>query len=445
MPSKSLTFLQQSTTNGQGRLYERSPAWCSQPTVLVPVELEHAAGKEHSPDAGTFKQGSRPSASLLRSSKSCTSGESTSSLEPKLRLLLKLKSPKPLALGPKDDFCQRIIATIRKGGEGPEHEVFSDVSENDYHYIPDVIEFDDHLTHKLSYIPCLQQLFVNLPTPVHKSILVPLRTTVGAIILSIPLPSALHTALHIHMNTMVERGEDNEDDEDKRSLGIPDMLVQRETQDAEFHPLWPFEISFSQSSEAAEAKIQLFADKNPHIEGGTHFHIAEAQTHTLPSDEWAMEQELDKKKVGRIKQVTVTTWLRPPNGWLRTTNRKASYYASAVLFPQQDAAGLQNVQCLFRRTLQRICDSTVRHLEGEHPPRCNDPHIALIKSLKQWTVPDTVVVLDTCVDGLETAAKQTAFRRYCKWHENFLKHTINEVEDAEDAQAANSNKRGRRR
>ncbi|KAG2092297.1 uncharacterized protein F5147DRAFT_657709 [Suillus discolor] len=360
MPSKSLTFLQQSTTNGQGCFYERSPAWRSQPTVLVPVELKHAAGKEHSPDAGTFKQGSRPSASLLRSSKSCTSGESISSLEPKLRLLLKSKSPKPLALGPKDDFCQHIIATIWKGGKGPEHE-----------------------------------------------------------------------------------GEDDKDDKDKHNLGIPDMLVQCETQDAEFHPLWPFEISFSQSSEAAEAKIQLFADKNPHVEGGTHFHIAEAQTHMLPSDEWVMEQELNKKKVGHIKQVTITMWLRPPNGRLRTTNRKAQYYASMVLFPQQDTAGLQNIQHLFRCTLQRVCDSMVWHLEGEHPPHRNDPHVALIKPLKQWTVPDTVV-WDACVDGLETAVKQTAFRRYHKWHENFLKCTIDEVEDAEDARAANSNKQGRR-
>ncbi|KAG1844252.1 hypothetical protein C8R48DRAFT_780310 [Suillus tomentosus] len=440
MPSKSLTFLQQSTTNGQGRLYERSPAWRSQPTVLVPVELQHAPGKEHSPDAGTFKQGSRPSASLLRSSKSCTSGESVSSLEPKLHLLLKSKSLKPQALGPKDD-----------------------VSENDYHFILDAIQFDDHLACKLSYVPHLQQLFINLPTPVHESILAPLHTTMGAIIQSIPLPSVLHTALHIHMNTMVEKDEDNEDDEDKCNLGIPDMLVQRETQDAEFHPLWPFEISFSQSSEAAEAKIQLFANKNPHIEGGTHFHIAEAQTHKLPHDEWAIEQELDKKKVERIKQVdgsaggdgisscshiwlqplkvTITMWLRPPNGRLKTTNRRAQYYASAVLFPQQDTAGLQNVQRLFRRTLERIRDSTVRHLEVEHPSCRNDPLIALIKPLKQWTVPDTVVIWDACVDGLETAAKQTAYRRYHKWHESFLKRTIDEVEGAEHVRA---NKRGRR-
>ncbi|KAG1902265.1 uncharacterized protein F5891DRAFT_1186847 [Suillus fuscotomentosus] len=434
MPSKSLTFLQQNTTNGQGHLYERSPAWRSQPTVLVPVELQHAPGKEHSPDAGTFKQGSRPSASLLRSSKSCTSGESVSSLEPKLRLLLKSKSPKPQALGPKDDLCQCIIATIQKGSEGPKHEAFSDVSENDYHFILDAIQFDDHLARKLSYVPHLQQLFVNLPTPVHESILAPLCTTMGAIIQSIPLPSVLHTALCVHMNIMVKKDEDSEDDEDKCNLGIPDMLIQRETQDAEFHPLWPFEISFSQSSEAAEAKIQLFANKNPHIKGGTHFHIAEAQTHKLPCNEWAIEQELDKKKVGHIKQVdgsaggdrisscshiwlqplkvTITTWLQPPNGRLKTTNCRAQYYASAVLFPQQDAAGLQNVQHLFRCTLERIRDSTVRHLEVEHPSRRNDPLMALIKPLKQWTVPDTVVVWDTCVDGLETAAKQTASRRY---------------------------------
>lgn len=173
----------------------------------------------------------------------------------------------------------------------------------------------------------------------------------GNVVASLPLPPALHTAIRVHMNTMVEKGEDDEDDGDKDNLGIPDMLIQRETRE-EFHPLWPFEVSFSQSSESAESKIQLFADKNPHIEGATHFHIAEAEKRTLPSDEWAIEQELDKRKVGGIKgisgsaggtgilfcshtwlqplKITVTTWLRPPNGRLRTTNHRSQYYATAA-------------------------------------------------------------------------------------------------------------------
>ncbi|KAG2107502.1 uncharacterized protein F5147DRAFT_774335 [Suillus discolor] len=218
---------------------------------------------------------------------------------------------KPPVFESKDDLCQRIIAAIQKGGEGPKHEVFFNVSEQDYHYILNAIESDNNLIRKPSYIPCLKKLSVNLPTPVHKSILAPLRTTMGNIISSLPLPPALHTALRMHMNTMVKKGEDNEDDEDKRNLGIPDMLIQREMRDAEFHPLWPFEVLFSQSSELAESKIQLFADKNPHVEGATHFHIAEAEKHALPSDEWAIEQELDKKKVGHIKEGSVTPTRAP--------------------------------------------------------------------------------------------------------------------------------------
>ncbi|KAG1860341.1 hypothetical protein F4604DRAFT_1930230 [Suillus subluteus] len=232
-----------------------------------------------------------------------------------------------------------------KGSEGPKHEVFADVSENDYHYILDAIEFDDNIIRKPSYISHLRQLIVNLPTPVHKSILVPLHTTMGNIISTLPLPSALSTSLRIHMNMMVEKGEDNEDDEDQRNLGIPDMLIQHKTRDAEFHPLWPFEVSFSQSSEAAEVKIQLTADKNPYIMGGTHFRIAEAERYTLPNNDWVVEQELDRKNVVRIRevggsasgsrivsflhtwlhplQVTVMTWVRPPNGRLNTTNHNA--------------------------------------------------------------------------------------------------------------------------
>jgi hypothetical protein len=154
------------------------------------------------------------------------------------------------------------------------------------------------------------------------------------------------------MNMMVEKGEDNKDDEDKHNLGIPDMLIQHKTRDAEFHLLWPFEVSFSQSSEAAEAKIQLIADKNSHIMGGTHFHIAEVEWYMFPSDDWAVEQELDRKNVVHIRevggsasssrivsflhtwlhplQVTVMTWLHPPNGQLKITNHDAQYYASMV-------------------------------------------------------------------------------------------------------------------
>ncbi|KAG2065416.1 hypothetical protein BDR04DRAFT_1161461 [Suillus decipiens] len=154
---------------------------------------------------------------------------------------------------------------------------------------------------KPSYIPYLQKLSVNLPTPVHKSILAPLHSTMGNIAASLPLPPALHTTIHIHMNMMIEKVEDNED-KDKCNLSIPDMLIQHEMRDAEFHPLWPFKVLFSQSLKSAESKIQLFADKNPHIEGATHFHITEAERHTLLSDEWAIKQELDKKKVECIKE-----------------------------------------------------------------------------------------------------------------------------------------------
>ncbi|KAG1792705.1 uncharacterized protein HD556DRAFT_1444384 [Suillus plorans] len=285
---------------------------------------------------------------------------------------------KPPVLELKDDLRQRIIAAIWKGGKGPEHEVFSNVSEQNYHYILNAIESDDNLIHKPSYIPPLQKLSVNLLTPVHESILAPLCTTMGNIAASLPLPQALHTAIHMHMNTMVEQGEDNEDNEDKCNLSIPDMLIQQ----------------------SAGSKIQLFVDKNPHIEGATHFHIAEAERHTLVSDEWAIEQELDKKKVGHIKEVsgsasgsgisfcshtwlqpltiTIMTWLHPPNGWLKITNHCSQYYTTMALFPQQDNAKLRCVQHLFKCTLERVHDSTVWHLEGEHPPStsgdCHIPH-----------------------------------------------------------------------
>ncbi|KAG2066649.1 hypothetical protein BDR04DRAFT_1121073 [Suillus decipiens] len=259
--------------------------------------------------------------------------ESLSNLEPKLHLLLKSNPPKPLLFNSKDDFCQHIITTIWKGGKVPKHEIFLDISKNDYHYVLNAIKFDDNIICKPSYIPHLQQLIVNLPTPVYKSILVPLHTTMGNIILTLPLPSALSTALCIHMNMMVEKEEDNEDDEDKCNLSIPDMLMQCKTRDAEFHLLWPFKVLFLQYSKVAEAKIQLIADKNSHIMGGTHVHITEVEGYMLPSNDWVVKQELDRKNIACIRevggsassrkimsfshtwlhplQVTVMTWLHP--------------------------------------------------------------------------------------------------------------------------------------
>ncbi|KAG2097259.1 uncharacterized protein F5147DRAFT_778062 [Suillus discolor] len=466
MSAKPLNSFQPGSKNRQGHFYGLNPSWYSQP-ITPPGQLERASSKGSFPDASTFKRCSTSSASLLRSSPSGTS-ESVSSLELKLHLLLKSKPLKPPVFDSKDGVqisASTLSPPFRRVARGPEHEVFSDVSESDYHYILDAIESDDNLIRKPSYIPCLQQLLVNLPTPIHESISVPLCTTMGNIISSLPLPSGLSTALRIHINTMVEKGKDNEDDEDKRNLGIPDMLIQRETRDAEFHPLWLFKVSFSQTSEAVEAKMQLAANKNPHIEGAMHFHITEAEPSILPSDEWALEQELDRKKVVRIREVggsasgsgivsfshtwlhplkvTVTTWLRPPNRQLKITNHGAQYYATAVLFPQQDAAGLENVQRLLKRTLGRIRDSTVQHLEGEHPPGSNDPLTALIKPLKKWAVPNTVINWGTCMDGFETAAKQMGFRRYRKWHENLLKCTVDEVNDAEYVPPASSKRRRR--
>ncbi|KAG2030480.1 hypothetical protein BDR03DRAFT_987058 [Suillus americanus] len=391
MPSEPLTFFQQGPMNGQSCFYECNSAWHSQ-TTIPPRQLEHFGGKGPSQDVGT-KRRSTPSASLVTSSQSGTLVESVLSLEPRLCLLLKPKLLKSPVFDPKDDFCQHIIAAIRKGGEGPKHEMFQ---------------------RKIMITFWMQSNLMII------EFAMPLRTTMEAIITSLPLPLAFKTTLHVHMNTMVEKGEDNEDEEDSRNLGIPDMLIQCETRDAEFRLLWPFKFLFSQSSEAVESKIQYFTDKNPHIEGGTHFHIAEVERYTLPSDEWVVKQELDKKKVGHIREVggtaasdgilscshtwlqpltvTITTWLHPPNGRLKTTNHSAHFYATTVLFPQQDAAGLQNI------------------------------------------APNTLVDWDACVGSLETAAKQAGFRRYHKWHKNFLKRTINKVKDAEYVLPASANK-----
>ncbi|KAG2356234.1 hypothetical protein BDR07DRAFT_1492212 [Suillus spraguei] len=132
------------------------------------------------------------------------------------------------------------------------------------------------------------------------------------------------------------------------------------THDADILPYWPFEVSVSETSESAISRLQTYGDWNENILATTHISIVESQSHISPMYEWGVEKELHQRGV-QIKDltcskdggiaslyhmwfhpttVTITTWVCPPNKYLNLKSCHSAYYATAVLYPNQDNQGL---------------------------------------------------------------------------------------------------------
>ncbi|KAG2353544.1 hypothetical protein BDR07DRAFT_1496099 [Suillus spraguei] len=67
-------------------------------------------------------------------------------------------------------LCELIISRIQTGSDGPELEVFSNVSEEDYAYVLDAINSDCTVVWKPSYNHHLQELIVTLPSAIHETV-----------------------------------------------------------------------------------------------------------------------------------------------------------------------------------------------------------------------------------------------------------------------------------
>ncbi|KAG2108926.1 uncharacterized protein F5147DRAFT_798869 [Suillus discolor] len=360
-------------------------------------------------------------------------------------------------IGP--DLRQLIISRIRNGGNGPELEVFSNVSEDDYTYILDVIRLDCSVIRKLRYIPRLQKLIATLPSPIHEAILVPLRTAMGITIDSLTIPDDFDISLPIHMARMLDAPatSDLPPDESYR-LRIPDLVLMLQTRDADILPLWPFEVSVSETSESAVGRLQTYGDRNKNILAATHINIVEARTHVPPTYEWGIEKGFDQRGI-QIKDlthledggvaslshtwyhpttVTITTWIRPPNKCLNLNSRQCAYYTTALLYPNQDNKGLQKVERIFKRTLEIVRDTVVSHLQTVHEH--DQVLLSSLQVVRDWSPPSKLLNWDKCNRDLWAAAKQMGFDRYHMWHRRFLKR----VADEEYVPSAGPSKRAKR-
>jgi hypothetical protein len=146
-------------------------------------------------------------------------------------------------------------------------------------------------------------------------------------------------------------------------LGVPDSIIEFQT--ALRRPqLWCAEVVFSwqESEEDAMLKLQRIATNSPTILGVTLLNIVESQQYLSPSKTSDTFTQLEKKTsiIPREKwmrksnkqsldsviayghswvsplSITITTWLRNPNGKFNLNEHNAECYASAVshcLFP----------------------------------------------------------------------------------------------------------------
>ncbi|KAG2060723.1 hypothetical protein BDR06DRAFT_1054372 [Suillus hirtellus] len=356
--------------------------WQSQPSILP--------GPFKEPSSVNVKRHSTPAINVAKSRATTIIVESTTSLaatkEPQATPETKqenneesvMQDPGTSVASSRPCLHQLIISRIRNSGDGPEVEVFSNVTEDDYVYVLDAIGCDNKLIHKPSYIPSLHQIVTTLPSPIHESILVPLRTAMGIIVESLNIPDDFEVSLPIHMGRMVYAPATAElpppqDETQGYHLGVLDLVLMFQTRDDDIHPFWPFEVSVSQTAEGAVVKLQKFGDQNEHVLATTHINITESRKHASLAYEWGVAKKLNWRGVqmGELTQsedgalvlhshtwyhpatATITTWIRPPNRRLNLNSRHHAYCASAVLYPNQNEQALAKVQNIFQCTLEQ--------------------------------------------------------------------------------------------
>jgi hypothetical protein len=191
-----------------------------------------------------------------------------------------------------------------------------------------------------------------VPSHVHESCLIPLRDNFNQATQSLThdIPKRFRPWVAAHMNSMLCAS-------DGTSLGMPDLLVMIHSQKMLPIPLWATEVSFSETAEDVVTNLKRFAARCDHLFALTHIDITESRQHVLPKEiseatellrdqkelsfgEWLSAGNDLTRTAGSIKlhdhiwvhamKVTITTWLRHPNGGFDLDNHDPDVYACAV-------------------------------------------------------------------------------------------------------------------
>ncbi|KAG2110699.1 hypothetical protein DEU56DRAFT_762301 [Suillus clintonianus] len=324
------------------------------------------------------------------------------------------------------DLRKRIIAAIRDADNAEEVEEFFNVSKDDYHYILDAIDEDDDedkVIRKLVYAEELKLLTATLPNRLHQAYLAPMSATLLGAVGSIGIPyrfGQIRIQTDIHLLSAVGL-----------KLGVPDMLMEYKDPDGDCIPLWATEISASQTKKSATRRLGGFMkdrgdllaitsidvkEKKKHVgprsgseavevleEHGSVSTFSQWLSHTAPNDEDPTVMKTFRHVWQHPITVTITTWLRRPT-------------AVSDLFPER--CDLEEIDHVFRRTLERIRDRVVSLIETRFPSAVKD---AAFDRIRAWSPPEPLNDWDRLADEIIVGARQTGYTRYAGCHQNILK------------------------
>ncbi|KAG2128614.1 hypothetical protein DEU56DRAFT_915484 [Suillus clintonianus] len=337
------------------------------------------------------------------------------------------------------DLRKRIIAAIRDADNAEEVEEFFNVSKDDYHYILDAIDEDDDedkVIRKLVYAEELKLLTATLPNRLHQAYLAPMSATLLGAVGSIGIPyrfGQIRIQTDIHLLSAVGL-----------KLGVPDMLMEYKDPDGDCIPLWATEISASQTKKSATRRLGGFMkdrgdllaitsidvkEKKKHVgprsgseavevleEHGSVSTFSQWLSHTAPNDEDPTVMKTFRHVWQHPITVTITTWLRRPDGSFSIKEKNPDLCATADLFPER--CDLEEIDHVFRRTLERIRDRVVSLIETRFPSAVKD---AAFDRIRAWSPPEPLNDWDRLADEIIVGARQTGYTRYAGCHQNILK------------------------
>jgi hypothetical protein len=252
------------------------------------------------------------------------------------------------------------------------------------------------LSFRISYSPSSKQLVATLPTPIHENLLKPLRDAIDGALASLDIEGLGNFIVQMN-STLRGLGEAGSTE---KSLGTPDALLEFHDEDGGRVQLWGTEVTFSQTRDAAIAKLQRSVTLNPHMRAVTLFDILENHRHSPPTESSDAFRKLSKKKkvvsyhkwlqkddspvFGPVTgfthtwvsslTVVVSTWLRPDDGPFDLYDHNPRYFATAVSFPPSSGVAVSDhndSDCVPTQTSQasKTCSTySIAHLRVSGMP-----------------------------------------------------------------------------
>ncbi|KAG0698051.1 hypothetical protein DFH29DRAFT_1003196 [Suillus ampliporus] len=398
----------------------------------------HVGGKRNTTFVKSPSPDTNNTATLLESSSKLSKSKVQVNICPAPTPLQREASSKPAdECVPRDDLRKRIIAAIRDADNVEEVKEFFDVSEDDYLYVLDTIDEDeDKVICKLVYAEELKLLTATLPNRLHQAYLAPMSTTLLGAMGSIGIPyhfGQIRIQTDVHLLSAIGL-----------KLRVPDMLMEYQDLDGDCIPLWATEISVSQTQKSATRRLGGFMVNHKDLLAISLIDVEELKKHAGPRSgseavevleecpslstfsQWLSHMATNAEDPTIMKMfrhiwqhpitVMITTWLRHPDGSFDIDEKDPDLCATADLFPER--GGLEDVDRVFRCTLERIRDQVVSLIEDRFPREVED---VAFDPIRAWSPPNPLNNWDLLTNEIIVGVRQTGCTCYASCHQNILK------------------------